>query len=61
MCREKPQGGGGYEVWREKPIGYLKVYVFIYIYCILVRSELGKDLGLGSYPHTVSLKFIDPP
>ncbi len=30
MCREKPQGGGGYEVWREKPIGYLKVYVFIY-------------------------------
>jgi hypothetical protein len=63
MCREKPQGGAGYEVWREKPVGYLKVctYRYIYISGILVGSELGKDLGLGSYPDIVSLKFIDPP
>jgi hypothetical protein len=32
MCREKPQGGAGYEVWREKPVGYLKVCIDIYIY-----------------------------
>ncbi len=30
MCSEKPQGGGGYEVWTEKPVRYLNVYVFIY-------------------------------
>jgi hypothetical protein len=30
MCSEKSQGGGGYEVWTEKPVRYLNVYVFIY-------------------------------
>ncbi len=37
------------------------VYIYIYIYGMLVGSELDKDLGLGSYPDIVSLKFTDPP
>ncbi len=37
---------GRYEIWIEKPIGYLNGYIYIYI---LVRGELGKDPRPESY------------
>jgi hypothetical protein len=45
---------GVYEVWTEKPAGYLEGYIYI-----LGGGELGKDPGPRSYP--VIIKFIDPP
>ncbi len=49
MCSEKPQGGGGYEVWTEKPVRYLNVYVFIYIRYISWKRTWQRP-GTGIIP-----------